>query len=75
MTSFIWGAFDIKSLVIFFFSKSISLNNDPITGFCASKLETPLNNKANGFPVLQTFFSIGSNFRLELASLCLPLVT
>ena len=73
------GAFDsdflIKSLFVLLFPKSISLNKDPMTVFCASKLATSLNNTARGFSVLQTLFSIGSSLPQKLAWLCLPLVT
>ena len=73
------GAFDgdflIKSLFVLLFPKSISCNKVPMTGFCSSKLATSLNNRARGFSVLPTLFSIGSSLRHKLAWLCLPLVT
>ena len=54
------GAFDsdflIKSLFVLLFPKSISLNKDPMTGICTSKLATSLNNRARGFSALQTLF-------------------
>ena len=75
MSSAFDSDFLIKSLFVLLFPKSISLNKDPMTGFCASKLATSLNNRARGFSVLQTLFSIGSSLRRKLAWLCLPLVT
>ena len=53
--------FLIKSLFVLLFPKSISLNKDPMTGFCASKLGTSLKNRARVFSVLQTLFSIAYN--------------
>ena len=51
-----FGAFDIRPLDVCFFPRSISHSRDPITGFCASKFDTSLNNSSRGFSFLHTFF-------------------
>ena len=63
------GAVDIRLLFVLFFPNSISLNKELMTGFCASKLATSLNNKARGFSVLRMLFSIGSSL-LAIGSGC-----
>ena len=69
------GADDSGSLLPCFLPTSIYFKREPVTGFCASNLETSSNKGSRGFSFLQTFFAIGSNLRQKLAWLCFPLVT